>query len=163
MRYLRGILILLVALSLVGCAKKFRHYNGPEVTLVQVQKANRKMYLLHNSRVLRSYDIGLGFASAGHKEVEGDGKTPEGTYFITHRNPDSDYYLSLGISYPNDADRVAAEAMGQPPGGDIFIHGGPNNPIQSRDWTLGCISVTNKEMAMIYAMVDPGTPIQILP
>lgn len=163
MRILRGLLILMLVLSLAGCASKFRRYNGPEVTLIQVQKANRKMYLLHESRVLKAYDIGLGFAPEGHKQVEGDGKTPEGTYFITHRNPDSTYHLSLGVSYPNAADIAAAEALGQPPGGDIFIHGEPVRPTRSRDWTLGCIAVTDREMEMIYAMVKPGTPIQILP
>jgi murein L,D-transpeptidase YafK len=163
MRVLRGILILLVALSLAGCATKFRKYNGPEVTLVQVQKANRKMYLLHNSEVLASYDIALGFTPVGHKEIEGDGKTPEGTYYITHRNPNSEFHLSLGISYPNNADRAAAAEMGKPPGGDIFIHGAPNKRVPVWDWTAGCIAVTDREMEVIYSMVNPGTPIQILP
>jgi murein L,D-transpeptidase YafK len=163
MRFLRGILILMVALSLTGCATKFKRYNGPEVTLIQVQKANRKMYLLHNSRVLKAYDIGLGFAPVGHKEIEGDGKTPEGTYYITHRNPKSQYHLSLGISYPNAEDRAAAALLDQAPGGDIFIHGGPNTAVPTRDWTWGCIAVTDKEIERIYAMVKPGTPIQILP
>jgi murein L,D-transpeptidase YafK len=163
MKFLRVFLILLVALSLTGCASKFRTYNGPEVTLVQVQKANRKMYLLHGSEVLKSYDIRLGFAPAGHKEVEGDGKTPEGTYLITHRNPNSAFHLSLGISYPDEEDRRVAEALGQSPGGDIFIHGGPRRKVSAQDWTEGCIAVTDREMEVIYSMVNPGTPIQILP
>jgi len=164
MRFLRIFLILALALGLAACGNsKFRKYNGPEVTSVQVHKAERKMYLLHHSRVLRSYDIALGFTPEGHKQFEGDGKTPEGTYYITHKNPNSEFHLSLGISYPNQADREFAKAADKSPGGDIFIHGGPNKPISRRDWTAGCIAVTDREMERIYSMVKPGTPIHILP
>lgn len=162
-RFLRLILILTVALGLTACSSKFRTYNGPTVTEVQVHKADRKMYLLHDGRVLKSYDMALGFAPGGHKQFEGDGKTPEGLYYITHRNPNSNYHLSLGISYPDDADRAFAAAAGKPPGGDIFIHGGPDGPISRRDWTAGCISVTDRQMEEVYSMVNPGTPIWILP
>jgi murein L,D-transpeptidase YafK len=162
-RFLRLILILTVALGLTACSSKFRTYNGPTVTEVQVHKADRKMYLLHEGRVLKSYDMALGFTPGGHKRFEGDGKTPEGLYYITHRNPNSNYHLSLGISYPNDADRAFAAALGKPPGGDIFIHGGPDGPISQRDWTAGCISVTDRQMEEVYSMVNPGTPIWILP
>jgi murein L,D-transpeptidase YafK len=160
-----GILVLLVvALGLVGCGdSKFRRYNGPEVTQIQVHKADRKMYLLHNDKVLKSYEIALGFAPVGHKQFEGDGKTPEGQYFISHKNPNSNYHLSLRISYPNEADANFADEAGESPGGDIFIHGGPNGPISQRDWTWGCVSVSDKEMEVIYSMVQPNTPIYILP
>ncbi|WGV15267.1 L,D-transpeptidase family protein [Fuscovulum ytuae] len=163
--FLKVFLVLALALGLSACggSGKFRKYNGPEVTSVQVHKAARKMYLLHNGRVLESYDIALGFAPEGHKQFEGDGKTPEGAYYITHRNPNSAFHLSLGISYPNTADRAFAEEAGKSPGGDIFIHGGPRRPISRRDWTEGCIAVTDKEMEVIYAMVKPGTVIHILP
>jgi murein L,D-transpeptidase YafK len=113
--------------------------------------------------VLRSYDIALGFAPEGHKQFEGDGKTPEGAYYITHKNPDSRFHLSLGISYPNEADIAFSEAQGKDPGGEIFIHGGPKGPVRNRDWTWGCVAVSDREMEMIYAMVNPGTPIYILP
>jgi murein L,D-transpeptidase YafK len=163
MRFLRVLLVIMVGLSLTACAKsKFRTYNGPEVTSIQVHKADRKMYLLHNGEVLESYDIGLGFAPQGHKQFEGDGKTPEGTYFISHRNPKSRYHLSLGVSYPNDADRAYAKAAGKAPGGDIMVHGGPPRKTNKRDWTAGCIAVTDREIEEIYAMVKPGTPIYIL-
>lgn len=161
-----GILLLLVAsLALAACApkSKFLKYRGPEVTQVQVHKTDRKMYLIHNDRVLESYDVALGFAPAGHKQFEGDGKTPEGSYFITHKNPDSNFHLSLGISYPNEADIAFAEAEGKEPGGEIFIHGGPKKPISQRDWTWGCVAVSDREMEVIYSMVKPGTPIYILP
>ena len=164
MRLIGAIVILVMTLALAGCgSSKFRRYNGPEVTQVQVHKADRKLYLLHNATTLKSYDIGLGFAPQGHKQFEGDGKTPEGLYYISHRNPESNFHLSLRISYPNDADRAHAKEAGKESGGDIFIHGGPVKPITRRDWTWGCISVTDREIEQIYAMVKPGTPINILP
>jgi murein L,D-transpeptidase YafK len=163
MRVIGALAILVVILGLSGCGSKFRRYNGPEVTQVQVHKTDRKMYLLHNDKVLKSYDIALGFAPEGHKQFEGDGKTPEGLYYISHKNPNSNYHLSLRISYPNEADIAFAEAEEKAPGGDIFIHGGPNSRVSRRDWTLGCVSVTDREMEVIYSMVDPGTPIYILP
>jgi len=165
MHMIRIALALALALGLTACSSsKFRSYDGPEVTSVQVQKSARKMYLLHGDQVLESYDVALGFAPQGAKQFEGDGRTPEGSYVINRRKPDSDYYLSLGISYPNDADRAAALAAGQSPGGDIFIHGrsrwkGRNNG----DWTAGCIAVRDREMEVVYAMVRDGTRIDILP
>ena len=127
-----------------------------------VNKGARRMYLLHHDKVLKDYDIRLGFAPEGHKQFEGDGRTPEGIYTIDRRNPNSLYHLSIGISYPNEADRAYARAQGKKPGGDIFIHG-QKVPFKKDkgDWTWGCISVTNKEIEEIYAMVRNGTPIQI--
>jgi murein L,D-transpeptidase YafK len=164
MSLVRAALILVIALMVAGCGGKFYTYRGPEVTEVVVNKGDRRMYLLHNTEVLKAYDIGLGFAPVGHKQVEGDGKTPEGTYIIDRRNPESQFYLSLGISYPNTEDRAFAESLGQSPGGDIFIHGRPDKYQDGgRDWTAGCIAVTNREMRDIYAMVRNGTPITINP
>jgi murein L,D-transpeptidase YafK len=161
---IRFLAILAMVFGLASCGtSKFKTYNGPEVTSIQVHKAARKMYLLHNDKVLKSYNISLGFSPRGHKQVEGDGKTPEGTYFIDRRNPNSEFHLSLGISYPNQADRERAAAMGKAPGGDIFIHGWSRKPVRQRDWTAGCISVKDREMEMIYAMVKDGTVIHILP
>ena len=164
MRVWRFFFVLLVIFGLTGCGgDKFRTYKGPEVTSIQVHKSARKMYLLHNGRVLEEFNVSLGFAPEGHKQFEGDGKTPEGTYRITHRNPNSAFHLSLGISYPNTADRAYASSKGKSPGGDIFIHGGPPKPVDKWDWTAGCIAVTDDEMEVIYAMVEPGTVIHILP
>lgn len=149
--------------ALAACSNsKFKRYRGPEVTYVVVNKGDRRMYLLHHDKVLEDYDIRLGFAPIGHKTFEGDGRTPEGIYLIDRRNPNSRFHLSLGISYPNDADRETAEAMGKSPGGNIFIHG-QKNPLRKDkgDWTWGCISVSNKQIEDIYAMVGDGTPIQI--
>lgn len=153
----------LVALGACS-SSKFKRYNGPEVTYVVVNKTDRRMWLLHHDRVLEEYKIRLGFAPLGHKEIEGDGKTPEGTYIIDRRNPNSRFHLSLGISYPNEEDRRRAKELGQKPGGDIFIHGQKVPTRKDRsDWTWGCISVWNKEMEDIYAMVRDGTPILLNP
>lgn len=157
-------LALLAALFLTACGQKIPTYTGPKPTAIVVQKEARKMYLLNDRTVMRSYDIDLGFAPVGDKKVKGDGKTPEGQYFIDRKNPNSAFYLSLGISYPNAADRAEAAAMGKSPGGDIFIHGESKKPVWfKRDWTAGCIAVKNREIREIYAMVDLRTPIFIQP
>ncbi|KUF09548.1 L,D-transpeptidase family protein [Pseudoponticoccus marisrubri] len=163
MRFIKVALVLLVALGVTGCGK-FKTYHGPEVTQVIVNKGDRRMYLLHHDEVLKAYDVGLGFAPQGDKAREGDGRTPEGNYLIDRRNPNSQFYLSIGINYPSPADIAEARALGVSPGGDIFIHGRPKKfRANRRDWTAGCIAVTNREMRDIYAMVRNGTPIRINP
>ena len=158
------ILGLFAALLLAGCSSgsKFRTYNGPEVTQVYVSKENRRMYLLHGEEVLKAYKVDLGFEPRGDKKAYGDGRTPEGFYFIDRRNPNSAFHLSVGINYPNSKDRAEAAALGVDPGGDIFIHGQPNRKkADGDDWTAGCIAVSNDEIEEIYAMVKNGTPIFI--
>lgn len=149
---------------LSGCASKFRTYSGPEVTRLRLYKSQRLLVLDGAAGPLRTYPIGLGFEPEGHKQFEGDGRTPEGAYLIDRRNPDSLFHLSIGISYPNEADLAFAATQGRDPGGDIFIHGGPRrgiDPTGVRDWTAGCISVTDNEIEEVYAMVKNGTPIDI--
>lgn len=167
MRSLLALCLISLTLALSGCSSKFKTYTGPEVTHVVVYKAQRKLHLLHHNRVLKTYDMGLGNAPVGHKQFRGDGKTPEGRYFIDRRNPNSSYHLSIGISYPNQLDREFAKALEREPGGDIFIHGRPNDGREhrgkGRDWTAGCITVKNREIEDIYAMVRDGTPITIYP
>ncbi|MEO0486805.1 MAG: L,D-transpeptidase family protein [Pseudomonadota bacterium] len=164
MRPLIFTLLFGAVLALSGCTTpKPPAYDGPEVTRIMVFKEWRKMALMHNDEVLRIYDFELGFAPEGDKFVEGDGKTPEGVYLIDRKNPNSQFHLSLGISYPNARDRAEAEALGQSPGGDIFIHGTPRRFVGEEDWTWGCLAVTNEEMEEIFAMVEVGTPIQIEP
>lgn len=152
------------ALALAGCSNssKFRSYIGPEVTGIAVNKDSRSMYLLHHDEILKKYRFDLGFAPVGDKKFKGDGRTPEGTYYIDRRNPNSDFHLSLGISYPNQYDIAEALELGKEPGGDIFIHGEPNKfKAKRRDWTYGCIAVKNPEIEEIYAMVKTGTVITI--
>ncbi len=165
MKMVKLLALIVLTLGLSSCgASKFKTYNGPEVTHVVVNKGTRRMFLLHQDKVLKAYDIDLGFAPTGHKQVEGDGKTPEGSYLIDRRNPNSDFHLSIGISYPNARDITRAAAVGKSPGGDIFIHGQPNKKSgKGPDWTAGCISVKNREIEDIYAMVKNGTPITLYP
>lgn len=161
----RELLMGTAALMSVGaCAtdSKFKRYHGPDVSFVVVNKGERRMHLLHNDQLLKSYDIHLGFAPLGHKKFEGDGRTPEGLYRIDRRNPNSEFHLSLGISYPNTKDYAAAKAVGKSAGGDIFIHGQKSRfRRDSPDWTWGCIAVTNDEIEEIYAMVRNDTLIQL--
>lgn len=134
---------------------------------VLVDKPARRLDLLRGGEVIRSYPISLGGAPDGHKQREGDQRTPEGDYTIDWRNPNSIAYLSLHISYPNEADRAHAAAQGVSPGGLIMIHGLPNGwgflgkLHRLRDWTDGCIAVTNAEMREIWSLVPNGTPITI--
>ena len=148
-----------------ACARKVEPYVGPDVTRVLVFKEKRSMYLMHQREVLKSYYVDLGFTPEGHKRIEGDGRTPEGLYFVDRRNPNSDFHLSIGISYPNTRDIARARALGKSPGGDIFIHGDPSlmRRLKGPDWTAGCIAVSNQEMEEIYAMVATGTPVAIYP
>lgn len=162
------VVIALVAVGfLAGCSSqqiRVPKYTGPDVTQIVVNKAARRMYLLHDRTILKSYDIALGFQPNGDKQIEGDGRTPEGVYFIDRRNPNSAFFLSIGISYPNAQDIADAAAMGKSAGGDIFIHGRPTDWRKgNRDWTAGCIAVTNEEMLEIYSMVRNGTPIVLNP
>ncbi|RAP42360.1 hypothetical protein BYZ73_05490 [Rhodovulum viride] len=160
----RAFLTLTAMAALAGCSSKFKTYDGPEVTRVVVMKGQRMLYLLHHDQVLKAYRISLGYAPVGDKQIEGDGKTPEGRYYIDRRNPNSEFHLSIGISYPNEADIEEAKALGKKPGGDIFIHGrARKNRRRKGDWTAGCISVTDAEMEDIYAMVRDGTVIDIFP
>jgi murein L,D-transpeptidase YafK len=134
-----------------------------------VYKSERRLDLLHQGQVIRSFRVALGLSPAGPKRQEGDFRTPEGEYRITHRNPASDYFLSLGVSYPGPEDRRRASAAGVRPGGNIMIHGLPNRPsrplryYQTRDWTNGCIAVANAEMVDIWLLTPDNTPITILP
>lgn len=157
----RGFLFAAMGAFLSACASKFKTYNGPEVTRIQIFKDARVMQLLHERTQLAAYRFELGFAPTGHKNFEGDGRTPEGAYLIDRKNPESRYHLSLGISYPNARDVAYARSQGKSPGGDIFIHGTPDMFLGKDDWTWGCIAVTNKEIEQIYAMVEVGTPVYI--
>lgn len=134
-----------------------------------VRKSERKLELLSGDRVLRSMDIALGLVPKGHKQHEGDQRTPEGTYRLSERNPGSDFFLSIRISYPNADDNLRARRRGESPGGYIMIHGQPNKPkysteyYRSTDWTNGCIAVSNSDMVDLWLMTKRHTPIHILP
>ena len=160
-------LLLGIALALAACAapteSKFRSYDGPEVTSLVLFKARRQLLVMNNNDVLMTLEVELGSSPVGPKQIEGDGKTPEGTYRINRRNPNSQYHLSLGISYPTTEQVAAAAAVGQSAGGEIFFHGTPNRNIGDDDWTAGCIAISNDEIEQLYAMVNDGTAVFILP
>jgi murein L,D-transpeptidase YafK len=140
-----------------------------KANLVKIDKSDRTMQLLRNEKIIATYKIALGDNPKGHKQQEGDERTPEGRYIIDWRNPKSGYFLSLHISYPNAHDTARAKAAGYAPGGMIMIHGQPNGyasaapVLQAFDWTNGCIAVTNAEMKQIWGAVPDGTPIEISP
>jgi len=139
----------------------------PIADLVVVDKSDRKLSLYANGRPIRTITgLQLGDSPRGHKRFQGDERTPEGRYTIDYANPESSYWLSLHISYPNDADRAFAEGQGRSPGGDIFIHGQPNWLPRGRipgDWTDGCIALSNAQIEALWQMVPDGTPIEIRP
>lgn len=141
----------------------------PQADFVIVEKGARKLHLMRRDKVLRTFDIALGIAPVGDKEREGDARTPEGRYLLDMRNPNSDFFLSMHISYPNAEDIREARARGDDPGGQIMIHGQPNEPTYSaayyrtQDWTNGCIAVSNSDMIDIWLMTPDNTPIEIRP
>lgn len=137
---------------------------------IVVLKSERVLELLYRGRVMKTYPIALGEHPVGAKRISGDGRTPEGTYYIDARQPASRYHLALHISYPNAADKAQATALGRDPGGDILIHGlpnwyrGPLDPVKFyKDWTDGCVSVGDRAIEEIYAAVPVGTPVEIRP
>lgn len=137
--------------------------------LVIVQKSERKMYIVVEDSVVREYKIALGDNPRGHKQREGDERTPEGVYTLDRKKADSAYYKAIRISYPSEQDRLAAEMAGVDPGGQIMIHGQKNgfgwlaDKTQRYDWTDGCIAITDTEMDEVWNMVEVGTPIEIRP
>ena len=150
--------------------------NWQQVTIdeVHVYKAQRQVQVLQKGVVIKTYAMRLGFAPIGHKTTEGDGKTPEGSYTLDWRNPNSQFYKSLHISYPNANDTAQAKARGVSAGGDVMIHGSSKLPqgkpqqamydyLPREDWTHGCVSVSNQDMDELWAHVKNGTKIVIYP
>ena len=143
------------------------HYD--QADRIVVIKSERKLSLFKDGEVLRSFDIALGLVPEGPKRRSGDFRTPEGDYFLETKNPNSDYFLSILVSYPNAQDRARAQLEGVDPGGQIMIHGQPNEPKfsalreQGLDWTDGCIAVSNSDMIDIWLMTGDSTPIHIFP
>lgn len=142
--------------------------NDVVIDKVFVDKSERILQLLSNDKVVKSYRVALGGSPAGHKQKQGDKRTPVGTYTLDYKNEKSKFYRSIHISYPNAGDTARAKALGVSPGGDIMIHGQTNGfghlaaINQRRDWTEGCIAVTNDEMDEIMAVVKLGIPIEIV-
>jgi murein L,D-transpeptidase YafK len=141
----------------------------PVVDRLVVRKTDRKLVLLHGDSVVRTYKIALGLNPVGQKERAGDFRTPEGRYSLIRRNPRSDFFLSLQVSYPNDTDLKRAKRNHWDAGGSIMIHGMPNQLkheptyYESRDWTDGCIALSNADMVEVWLLTPDNAPIDILP
>jgi murein L,D-transpeptidase YafK len=141
----------------------------PSVDRVVVHKGERKLFLMHGTTVVRSYKVALGLNPVGQKEKAGDYRTPEGHYALIRRNPKSDYFLSMQVSYPNETDTKRARRNHWNAGGSIMIHGLPNQLTRSpayyeiTDWTDGCIAVSNSDMLEIWLLTPDDAPIDILP
>jgi murein L,D-transpeptidase YafK len=162
----RGIatLVLLVCWQQVSLAGEF-----PVADKVLIVKAERKLHLIKDGEAFRTFNIALGIRPEGDKQREGDFRTPEGEYRLDMRNPNSEYFLSIRVSYPDANDIRDARSKGVDPGGAIMIHGQPNMPSRSeafyrtQDWTNGCIAVSNSDMIDIWLMTSEDTPIEIQP
>jgi murein L,D-transpeptidase YafK len=140
---------------------------GTTIDRILVEKSERKLSILRGDKVLKTYHVALGRNPIGAKEQEGDNKTPEGIYTIDYRNPKSDYHLALHISYPSAEDTTRAAQRGVNAGFDIMIHGLPNGQDRigaahrQKDWTAGCIAVTDEEIDELYRVTPDGTTIEI--
>ena len=144
-------------------------YGTPQADFVLVVKSEKRLYLMQNGEVIASFRVAFGNDPKGHKEQQGDERTPEGRYVLDAKNPHSAFYKSIHISYPDAEDRQRARKMGVDPGGDIMIHGQKNGHerwevfTQLVNWTDGCIALKNKEMDFVWNAVKVGTPIEIRP
>lgn len=142
---------------------------GPQADFVLVVKSEKRLYLMHDGDVVASFRVAFGRNPKGHKEQQGDERTPEGRYVLDHKNPHSEFYKSIHISYPDAEDRERARKRGVSPGGDIMIHGQKNGYerwemfAQWVNWTNGCIALKNDEMDIVWEAVQVGTPIEIRP
>ncbi len=158
---------LLIALLLI--LQTANGVSAQKADAVLVIKSERRLYLMNKGERFASFHVTFGAEPTAHKQARGDERTPEGHYRLGYKNPNSDFYKSIHISYPNAKDRANAQRLGVDPGGDIMIHGQANgwewaSPlVQLFSWTDGCIALSNRDMDRLWAAVDPGTPIEIRP
>lgn len=158
------LLIVLLVISQTAYGKA-----AQKADAVLVIKGDKRLYLMNKGEPFASLPVTFGGRPEGHKQQRGDQRTPEGSYILDYKNVNSRFYKSIHISYPNFQDRKLASELGVSPGGDIMIHGQTNGwewaaPIvQLFSWTDGCIALTNKDMDLVWAAVNPGTPIEIRP
>jgi len=169
-RFSIGFLVAVAVLdATLSCRTPTARISAAGVDAVLIEKAARRLTLFSGGSPVRTYSIALGSQPVGPKIQQGDDRTPEGSYIIDSRNSNSAYHLALHLSYPNAADRARAAALGVDPGGDIMIHGLPNGfgwlgpAHRERDWTRGCIAVTDSEIEEIARLVSDGTPVEIRP
>ena len=163
------VLVAMVAVALLSRVQAEALPDDITADRVVVEKSRRELVIYSGELLLKTYKIALGNNPRGHKQEEGDSRTPEGQYVIDFRNLQSSYHLSLHISYPNEVDKTRAAKRGVSPGGDIFIHGlAPTfawvgSMHIASDWTDGCIAVSNWEIEELWRVIPDGTPIEIRP
>ena len=173
---IRRVIVLLVCIAVLFLATYIYAHHiwnplpaGTTIDRILVEKAARKLSIFRDDKKLKSYRVALGRNPIGAKEQEGDMKTPEGLYWIDWRNPESDYHLSLHVSYPSDADNARAAERDVNAGFDIMIHGIRNGGgwigafHRLHDWTAGCIALTDEEIEELYRATPDWTPIEIKP
>ena len=161
--------------NIVAAIRRRRREPPPSVPaevqadLIEVFKGERRMELKREGKAIRRYHVVLGFSPERHKEREGDGRTPEGYYTVDARNPRSAFHLSLRVSYPDEDDKARATSLGVSPGGDIYIHGQPNGWRKflvghpAKDWTTGCVAVSDAEIREVWSLVPTGVRVVIHP
>jgi murein L,D-transpeptidase YafK len=172
----RRILVSLLALGLlIGGLYVYAHHvwrplpPGTIIDRILVEKSERRLSVFSCGKKLKEYRVALGRNPVGAKQEEGDMKTPEGTYKIDRRNPQSDYHLALHVSYPSDEDTTRAAERGVNAGFDIMVHGIQNGGgwigafHRMQDWTAGCIALTDEEIGELWRVTPDGTPIEIRP
>jgi murein L,D-transpeptidase YafK len=153
----------------VVLASRLAAQDAAKVDRIVVEKSKRTLTLRHGSKILKSYKVALGAQPVGAKDRQGDHKTPEGIYSVDAKNPNSQFYKALHLSYPSRADRANARKLGVSPGGDVEIHGlgskwgwlGAKHRLT--DWTDGCVALTNEEIDEIDPLVKVGTAVEIRP
>jgi len=167
LRLTQSLFVNLVLINLAFTTAALAHSDLTKVNLVKVDKSDNKMYLLADDQVIKTYHVAFGANPQGHKQQEGDEKTPEGTYTLDYIKNDSSFYRAMHVSYPNALDKKRAKARGVSAGGFIMVHGQPNSLgqlasiTQQFNWTNGCIALTNPQMDEFLTLVKVGTKIQI--
>ncbi len=165
-RLMRVLLFALFTVSPVGTAKSYSEINAD---FVLVDKSDRRLYLKFKGQIIGSFPVVFGFNPVGHKQFEGDGRTPEGRYVLDFKNEDSRFYKSIRVSYPHEADVWKASMRGKEPGGDIFIHGQKNGysweelVAKRLHWTEGCIALRDEHMDRVWDLIEERTIIVIRP
>lgn len=158
--------LLITLLLILQTANGFSSLKADAVLVI---KSEKRLYLMLKGVPFASFPVTFGANPTGHKQEQGDERTPEGHYLLDYKNPNSKFYKSIHISYPNAKDRASARGRGVDPGGDIMIHGQKNgwewaSPlVQFFSWTDGCVALSNRDMDRVWTAISPGTPIEIRP
>ena len=154
-------IITLIVIILSFIIQPYNIISDDKIDMILVEKSKRTLKLIKNGKTIKNYKIDLGFDPIGHKFSEGDGRTPEGLYHLSYRVKSSDFFISYRISYPNKWDIKNAKNINKNPGGYIMVHGHPITKKTIKDWTNGCIALSNKDMAELDTLVKVKTPILI--